>query len=98
MQVVLRATGPALRQPTFKSKVHDKYNELNNFKTEVRNIFLMNNHNIEESEKVPIIMNWLGCAGLRVVHALTDSEQEKCKTSSGLFVILIDVFKPLCND
>ena len=37
-----RASGLALRQPTFDWEAQDKYNPLNSFKIEVRKIFMMN--------------------------------------------------------
>ena len=46
--MVPRANGPALTQPTFDWKAQNKYNELNNFRTEARNIFIMNSYSIEE--------------------------------------------------
>ena len=52
-----------------------KFNELNNFKIEVRNIFIINSYNKEDRENIPIIMNCLGLEGLRFVPTLTYSEQ-----------------------
>ena len=80
-----RVSGPVLKQPTFDWKMPDEYHELNNFEIEVRNFFLINNYNIQDSEKVPIIINWLGCDSLRLVKILNNRKQEKCKTRSGLF-------------
>ena len=37
-----------LRSPAFEWKEQDKYNELNNFKIEVRNRFMVNSYNIEQ--------------------------------------------------
>ena len=53
----------------------------------------MNSYIIEECEKVPIIRNWLGCEELRFVQILTDNEQNKCQTSSGLLEVLSKKFK-----
>ena len=50
---------PALKQPAFELKAKDKYEELCNFEIEVKNIFLTNSYNTQESETVPIILNWL---------------------------------------
>ena len=36
-------------------------------------------HDISDSERVPVIMNWLGCEGLNFVKTLTDKEQEICR-------------------
>ena len=30
---------------------------------------------IQESERAPLILNWLGCEGLRFVQTLNDKEQ-----------------------
>ena len=43
-------------------------------------------------------MNWLGHLELRFVQTLTDNEQEKCKTSSELFKVLCEKFKPQHNE
>ena len=45
-----------------------------------------------------VIMNWLGYKGLRLVQTLNDREQEKCKTSSGLFEVLNEEFKLQQNE
>ena len=41
---VPRTNGSALRKPTFNWKAQDKYNKLHNFKTEVREKFMMNSY------------------------------------------------------
>ena len=41
-----RASVPALSQPRFDWKAQDEYNEVNVFKIEVRNIFMLNIYNI----------------------------------------------------
>ena len=43
-------------------------------------------------------MNWLGHENLRFVQTLNNKEKEKCKTSSGLFYILSEKFKPQHNE
>ena len=48
-----RTGSPTWEQPTFEWKATEKYHELCNFETEVTNIFLTNNYNIQEGEKVP---------------------------------------------
>ena len=82
-----RSGGPVQRQSTFDWKMANKYQELFNFKIEVNNIFMMNNCSTQEIERVPIILNWLGWEGLRFVQTLNDEEQEKCRTSTGLFKV-----------
>ena len=75
-----------------------KYNEFIYFEMDVRNIFMMNSYNIGEDEKVPIIMNWLGCKGLNFVQPIADSEKEMCKISKGLFTVLSEKCKPHLNE
>ena len=47
---------------------------------------------------MPIFINSLGCEGLRLIQTLNDSEKEKCKTSTGLFEVLSEKFKPQHNE
>ena len=47
----------SIKAVTFDWKAIDMCHELNDFEIKVRNIFLTNNCNMQESEKVPIIMN-----------------------------------------
>ena len=42
---------------------------------------------------IPIIMNWLGCEGLRLVQALNDETKRKCTTNAELFETLSEKFK-----
>ena len=51
VQVMTRASWQTLRQLIFNWKIQDRYNELNNCKIEVRNIFLMNSYSIKENKK-----------------------------------------------
>ena len=83
-----RTNTPTLKQPTFNQKIRAK-SDLMGFKIEVNNIFMTKTYELEESEKVPIIMNWLGCEGLHFLHTTNEEEKEKkCKSSKGLFSIL----------
>ena len=43
-------------------------------------------------------MNWLGHDGLRFIQTLMDKDQEKCKSSSGLFKVLSVKLKPQHNE
>ena len=65
-----RSGGPVLRLQMFDWKAKDKYQELHNFKTEVQNIFMTNNYNIQGSERVTIILSWICWEGLRFVGTL----------------------------
>ena len=75
-------------------KAVDKFHKYKNFELEVRNIFLTNTYKIQECEQVSIKMSWPRCEGFRLVQTLNDGEKEKCKTSSGLFEVLNEKFKP----
>ena len=65
---------------------------------EVNNILIAKNYNIWKSERVPRIMNWLGCEGIHFVPTLVDDKQEICKSSAGLFSIHNTKFKPQNNE
>ena len=58
VQVILRVGSPKVKQPTFDWKAAGKLQELCNFQTQVKNIFLANSYNTQDKEKVPIILNW----------------------------------------
>ena len=75
-------------------KTTDKYQDLCSVKTEVKNIFLSNICNIQVSKRAPIILHWLGQEEIRFVQNLNDQEQEKCKTSKGLFKVTRSRVKP----
>ena len=55
---------------------------------EVKNIFMTYSHNISDSERVPVIMEWLGGEGLHIIQTLTDKEQWTCNNIANLFNIL----------
>ena len=68
-----------LKQPTFHWKATDKCHELCYYEIEVKYIFMTTNYNIQESEKVPRILNLLGHQGTTLVQGLNDEEQENAK-------------------
>ena len=45
-----------------------------------------------------MIFNWLSREGLHLMQTLDDEEEEKSKTSIGLFKVLIENFKPQHNE
>ena len=51
------------------------------------------NYDVSDSERVPIIMSWIGQGGFNFVQTLIDEEQEMCKNSAGIFSILNEKFK-----
>ena len=61
------------------------------------NIFMTMRYNIEDSERVQIIMNWLGCEGFHLVPTLTEGEKVK-HNQEGLFIILNQKFRHKHND
>ena len=61
---------------------------------EVKNICMTKSYNICSSEKIPITMNWLGHEGPHFVQTLVDDEEERYKTSAGLFNTLNAKFQP----
>ena len=63
-----------LKQPTFNLKAADKYQGLCNFAIELKNIFMTNGYNVQDNEKVLIILNLL-CRGLHFMQKLNDKEQ-----------------------
>ena len=54
----------------------------------VRNIFMTKSYDVSDSERVAIIMSWIGQGGFHFVQTLIDEEQEMCKCRAGLFSIL----------
>ena len=79
-----------LRQPLFHWKAADKHQKQCNFEIEVKNIFMTDDYNILKSKRVPRILKWLGREGLRFMQTLNEEEQERCRTSMGLFKVLSD--------
>ena len=93
-----RSGGPTQKHLTFEWKLADKYQELCNFKIEVKNIFMTKSYNIKESEMNLIILNCLGWEGLRLVQTLNKEELEGCLASIRLFEVLNEKFKPQHNE
>ena len=67
--------GPIMKQPTFNWDTEDKYNELNNFRLEVYNVF--KSYYVPHLEKTALIKNWLWRKGLQLLETLTQAEKEK---------------------
>ena len=53
-----------------------------------------NSYSIQDNNMFPIILNYFGREGLQFMQTLNDEEQEKCKSSMGLFEVLSETFKP----
>ena len=107
VQTMTEATGPTrksngaatdrwtiLKQPTFDWKAQNKYPELLNLEIEEKKCHDQN-YNITDSEKVLVIMNWLGCKGLHFMQ--TEEDQEICKSSASLSTIFNAKFKQQYN-
>ena len=75
--------GPTLRQPAFDWGLADKYTELRNFRLEVNNI--LQSYNVNNTERIAVIKNWLGRQGLKLIEIFTQAVQELCNTVDGLF-------------
>ena len=88
--------GPLMRQPTFNWGSIDKCADLRNFRIQAKNMF--QNYNINQSERVPIIKNWLGRQGLQLLETLTQAAEEACHDEEGLFGTLGYRFKPQNNE
>ena len=89
---------PVLKQPILDWKSQDKYLELCYLEIIAKSIFLTNSYNIEDSKEVPIIMNWLAHEGLRFLQILSNTEQEKCISSAGLFQVVSEMLKLQINE
>ena len=50
VQVILRTSGQTLKQPTYDWKTADKYQELQNFEIEIKNIFMTNSYSAQDSK------------------------------------------------
>ena len=93
VNIAPRSSRPVLKESTFDCKVVDEYQELCNFEIEVKNIFMTNSSHTQESERVLIILNWLGWEGLGFVQTLKKEKQDKYRTNTGLFEVLGEKFK-----
>ena len=68
VQVMPRTGSLALKHQTFHWKAADKYQELWNFKREVKNIFMTNNMYTQDNKKIQIILKWLGRERLKFMQ------------------------------
>ena len=86
---------PMLRQPNFNCKATDKYTDWKAFILEVRNV--LTTYNLQETDKIAMVKNWMGRRGLHYIERLTEGEKERCGTLEGLFDMLTTKFKPQYN-
>ena len=87
---------PALKQPNFNWEATDKYTEWKAFILEVRNV--LSTYNVQETDKIVMVRNWLGRKGLHYIESLTEVEIEACSMLEGLFVTLAAKFRPQYNE
>ena len=88
--------GPALKQPNFNWEAPDQYTKWKAFILEVRNMLCT--YNVQESDKIAMVKNWLGSKGLHYIESLTENEKEACNTLEGLVNTLAAKFKLLYNE
>ena len=65
VQVMPKTGSSTLKQSTFNWKAKEKYQEQKIFGIEVKKIFITNSYNMQNNEKVLIILKCLGRAGLQ---------------------------------
>ena len=83
---------PTLRQSNFNWESTDKYTEWKAFILEVRN--MLTTYNLQETEKIAMVKNWMGRKGLHYIKSLTEGEKERCGMLEGLFDTLAAKFRP----
>ena len=87
--------GPVLKQPSFNREATDKYTEWKAFILEVRNA--LSTYNIQETDKIAMVKNWLGRKGLHYIESLTEGEKETRDMLEGLVDTLATKFRPQYN-
>ena len=88
-----RLGGTKMKQPAFNWEAEDKYNEL---KTSKENYYKTTTNTIRRTDSNH--KKWLGRKGLQFLETLTQTEQEKCNTTEGLFKTLKNKFQPKDNE
>ena len=87
--------GPVLKQPSFNREATDKYTEWKAFILEVRDA--LSTYNIQETDKIAMVKNWLGGKGLHYIESLTEGEKETRDMLEGLVDTLATKFRPQYN-
>ena len=87
--------GPVLKQPSFNREATDNYTEWKPFILEVRNV--LSAYNIQDTDKIAMVKNWLGRKGLHYIESLTEGEKETCGMLEGLVDTLATKFRPQYN-
>ena len=74
-----------LKQPPFNWKAKDMYPGLFKLEIQVKKILMTKSYNIEDSDKVPTIMNSLGHEELHFVQILNEDEKKDASQVQGFF-------------
>ena len=85
----------AMKQPSFNWEATDKYTEWKAFILEVRNV--LSTYNIQETDTIVMVKNWLGRKGLHYIESLMEVKKERCGTVEGLIDTLATKFRPQYN-
>ena len=99
-QRMLNTAGPKIgslvwRQASFNWESTDKYTEWKAFILEVRNV--LPTYNLQETDKIGMVTNWMGRKGLHYIESLTEGEKGRCGTLEGLFDMLAAKFRSQYN-
>ena len=87
--------GAALKQPSSNWEVTDKYTKWKDFILKVRN--MLTTYNLQETDKIAMVKNWLGRKGLHYIESLTEGEIETCGMLEGLIDKLATKCRPQYN-
>ena len=86
---------PMLKQPSFNWEVANKYIKLKAFILKVKNV--LSTYNLQETDKIAMVKNWLGRKGLHYIETLMEGEREICGMLEGLVDTLATKFRPQYN-
>ena len=93
-----RQAVPMLSQSAFDWEVPDRYVEILNFEMKVTNVLQAKVCDLSDKEKVPIIENQLDKEELQIIQTLTNAEKETCNSTTGLFTVFKEKFRPRHNE
>ena len=65
---------------------------------EAANMLQVTAYDLNDAQKVPIMKNWLGREGLLFIQTLTNVEKEAWQSTTGLFNVLKEQFRPEHNE
>ena len=64
---------------------------------EIKNILGTRAYELTDKKNIPVIKNWLGQKGLKLIKTFTNEKKEKCRTTKGLFSVFSNKFKSWKN-